>query len=159
MLSPGLAEPPSHAGQIAAFVHDVAGVAGRPQDEPDTSALAADQPDSVREDATIELLESTGLVPQGMRDEVRLRLQSYLDTVYATLTCTSRPFDGVVLQCVASEGGGDYSAGWDRLASSVVRRDVPGSHYTILQAPNVDRTAAVVQEFLADRTRAGRTER
>jgi thioesterase domain-containing protein len=146
-VPPGPPEPP-HATLIAGFMGDVAGLSGRPANGPDPAELVAEANDAAREAAAIRWLEAEGLVPAGMHDDLMLRMHAYLDTVRATLTFTPRPFDGALLQCIATERDEDYHHGWDRLGGTVLPRSVPGSHYTILQPPNVDQTGAVLREFL-----------
>lgn len=148
-VSPALPEPPSHADLMTGFVRDVAGLSGRAENAPDASALASAPSDAAREDIVVEQLEVAGLVPAGMRDDVRLRLRSYLDTVRAALTHRPRPFDGVLLQCVADDRDEDYHHGWEQLGSAIWRQEVPGTHYSILQEPNVRHTGAAVRRLLA----------
>ncbi|MFJ1598771.1 amino acid adenylation domain-containing protein [Streptomyces sp. NPDC088261] len=147
-VPPALPEPPPHADILAGFVHDIAGLAGRPQDEPDAAFLASLPSDAERESAVVRLLESTGFVPAGMRQDLRQKISAYLDTVRAGLTSPVPAFDGVLHQCVAAEGGAAYADGWDALAGRVDRHEVPGSHYTLLQRPHADTLGATVREAL-----------
>ncbi|MFF7044060.1 amino acid adenylation domain-containing protein [Streptomyces massasporeus] len=147
-VPPALPEPPHHADILAGFVHDIAGLAGRPQDEPDAAFLASLPSDTERESAVVRLLEFSGFVPEGMGQDLRQKISSYLDTVRAGLTSPVPAFDGFLYQCVASEGGAAYADGWDALAGRVERREVPGSHYTLLQPPHADRVGAIVREVL-----------
>ncbi|WP_299538459.1 amino acid adenylation domain-containing protein [uncultured Streptomyces sp.] len=147
-VPPVLPEPPSHTDMLTGFVHDIAGLAGRPQDEPDAAFLASLSSDAERESAVVRLLESSGFVPEGMDQDLRRKISAYLDTVRVGLTSPVPPFDGVLHQCVASEGGGAYADGWDALAARVERHEVPGSHYTLLQPPHADRVGVIVREVL-----------
>jgi thioesterase domain-containing protein/acyl carrier protein len=147
---PALVAPPSHAELLTGFVRDVAGLAGRPDPGLDVAALTALPSDEARETAVIDHLETSGLLPAGVRDDVRTRLHAYLDTLRAALTSPPRPIQGRLWQAIATDRDEDYHEGWQKLATEVTSVELPGSHYTILHAPNLDRTAAAVRRALED---------
>ncbi|HXM55422.1 MAG TPA: amino acid adenylation domain-containing protein [Candidatus Dormibacteraeota bacterium] len=152
-VPPALDELPDHADLLHSFVDDVAALA-RAQSPPlDWEALRSASPEA-QVAAVIDGLERAGLVPTGMRGEIRGRLGVFMANAAGSLRYRAEPLDAPVSVFHATEEADD-KRGWARLGARFEHRTVPGSHYTMLQEPHVAALAEALGGSLDGAARVG----
>jgi thioesterase domain-containing protein/acyl carrier protein len=144
-------EPEDEAILLGDFALDLVGTAGGTVD---LSATAFDLSQIGGEGALARLFEqaqAAGILPPEMSFEETIRLYStYARNRRAMRLYRGRPLPVEVTLFTAEARGPalatDPLLGWSALASRVEAREVPGDHYSMLRAPQVERLA----EFLRD---------
>ncbi|WP_137992789.1 amino acid adenylation domain-containing protein [Streptomyces vilmorinianum] len=144
-VPPRSATPPGQAELLAAFTRDLAGLTGlRPP--------ALDGQEHV--DELLPLLERSGLVPAGVRDEVRTRAEVFLAASRAYHVHRPTPYDGPVTLLTAegartAADAADHLAWWRSHATGGLDHEtVPGTHHTLLQHPHLPVLARALRHRL-----------
>ncbi|WP_460353982.1 non-ribosomal peptide synthetase [Actinoallomurus acanthiterrae] len=152
-VPPQLDEPPTHTEMLESFAHDLSGLQGKEPPEVDWERIVELPPDEQTAEV-VDALERTGRIPGDIRAELGRRIQVFMANAATALTYRPGHYDGSLVSLGAKEG--QYDGGWEPLISGdIVERTVPGTHYTMLQQPNVDTLAAELGRFL-DEASAGR---
>ncbi|MEU5423222.1 amino acid adenylation domain-containing protein [Streptomyces sp. NPDC020667] len=139
---------PDHAERLASFVHDLAHLRERPVPDIGLAHLRTLGEDE-RTDHVVRLLEESGLVPEGVRGELRARIEVFLATTEAVRTHVARPVDARITLLGAAEEDNVPVALWRELAGRGADHvEVPGTHYTMLQPPHVEELARAVRRAL-----------
>lgn len=107
-------------------------------------------PERNRTDALIDELEVAGLVPAGMRAELRTRAVVFAANIRAYLTWRPSPVDVPITLLPARETDPAEADRWLPFAPTVLRHPVPGDHHTMFHPPNLAALAAVLRRCLAD---------
>ncbi|MEU7086952.1 non-ribosomal peptide synthetase [Streptomyces achromogenes] len=151
----GVTDPaalPDEAELLRSFVHDLAGLREQPIPALDVAHLRTLPPDA-RLDRVTDLLERAGLVPEGVRSELRARMRVFLATTRAVLLHPARPLDAPLTLLTAADEDNVPVARWRDLATRDVEHlPVPGNHYTMLQHPRVEVLADAVRRVLDARS-------
>ncbi|MCW5254092.1 non-ribosomal peptide synthetase [Streptomyces sp. SHP 1-2] len=143
---------PDEAELLRSFVHDLAGLRERPVPALGLASLRALPPEE-RLGRVTELLEGAGLVPEGVRDELRARMRVFLATTRAVLRHRARPLDAPLTLLTAADEDNVPVARWRALATGDIEHlPVPGNHYTMLQHPRVEVLAETVRRVLDTRS-------
>jgi len=145
------AQPPDQAGLLAWFAHDLAGLQGGEPLAFDLAHLRALPPPEQFE-LVLDRLGKAGLIRDSapVRDEVRARFRVFAATAHAFLQHRPRPIDRPITVLTAAEATTDPASLWRPFtAAGLTVHPVPGSHYTMLQAPHVNACAAVLRSALA----------
>jgi amino acid adenylation domain-containing protein len=147
-VPPELDRPPTHTEMLESFAHDLSGLRGMEPPEADWASLVEEDPDD-QTGLIMEILEKTGRVPPDIRDELGRRIRVFMANAATALTYRPGHYDGGLVSLGAAEG--QYDGGWERLVDGeVVERTVPGSHYTMLQPPNLESLATELDRCLTD---------
>ncbi|MBF6055962.1 amino acid adenylation domain-containing protein, partial [Streptomyces eurocidicus] len=147
---PQAAEAPGEAELLAAFVHDLAGLRGTEAPAADLERLGA-APADERTDELLALLERTGLIPTGVREEVRTRVAVFLANSRAFHTHRPTPYDGPVTLLSAGAELDDQADRWREFATGGLDHHVvPGTHHTMLQHPHLPALARTLRRVLGD---------
>ena len=145
-VPPELERPPTHTEMLESFAHDLSGLQGKQPPEIDWAELVERDPDE-QTAIVMEALERTGRVPPDIRDELGRRIRVFMANAATALTYRPGHYNGGLVSLGAAEG--QYDGGWERLVSGdVIERTVPGSHYTMLQPPNLKALAAELDRCL-----------
>ena len=135
---------------LSAFAYDLARLADAALSDVDPDTLRGLDPEEL-EAAALDVLDSAGLVPRGLRDDVRLRMRAFIGNVRARLTPhRPRPYDGPVTLIQTVETADTDAAVWDTLCPRLERRIVPGDHYTMLRPPHLATLATAVGDALRE---------
>ena len=119
LLDPGLwvgPRPPDDLSVLSAFVHDLAGAAGAAPPAVDPGPLRGLEPE-VLEASMLDLLDRAGLVPGGLRAEVRLRMRAFVANVRALQAHRPRPYDGPVVLIRPADSVNTTATTWEALCS------------------------------------------
>ncbi|MEV5747570.1 amino acid adenylation domain-containing protein [Actinoallomurus sp. NPDC052308] len=152
-VPPQLKEPPTHTEMLESFAHDLSGLQGKEPPRVDWERIVELPPEEQTAEV-VDALEHSGRIPADIRDELGRRIQVFMANAATALTYRPGHYDGSLVSLGAKEG--QYDGGWEPLVSGdIVERTVPGTHYTMLQQPNVDTLAAELGRIL-DEAAAGR---
>ncbi|WLS48447.1 amino acid adenylation domain-containing protein [Micromonospora profundi] len=149
LLDPGLPtdpRPPDDLDALSSFVYDLAGLADVAPPDVDPATFRGLDRDALGEVA-LDVLDKAGLVPDGLRDEVRLRMRAFTTNVAALHTHRPRRYDGPVT-LIRTADGADDDATWQALCPRLDRQTVPGDHYTMLRPPHLAALATAVRDAL-----------
>jgi thioesterase domain-containing protein len=129
------------------FARDLAGLSGR-GNELSLEELRA-QPPERRLEVIREVAQEAGT-----EDVLRL-LQVFKTNFRAMVSYSPQPYDGRVVlfraACGLGAGMADPSLGWSGLARGVFTlHEVPGDHYSLVRAPDVDELAARLRQSLEE---------
>ncbi|MEH1030101.1 amino acid adenylation domain-containing protein, partial [Micromonospora profundi] len=154
LLDPGLSndpQPPDDLSTLSSFVYDLAGLADVTLSDVDPRTLEGLDRDAL-EEAALDVLDKAGLVPDGLRDEVRLRMRAFSTNVAALHAHRPRRYDGPVTLIRTADGAdrADDDATWQALCPRLGRRTVPGDHYTMLRPPHLAALATAVRDALRE---------
>ncbi|MFE0046797.1 amino acid adenylation domain-containing protein [Streptomyces albireticuli] len=145
---PQAAEAPGEAELLAAFVRDLAGLRGAEAPAADLERPAAATADD-RTAELLALLERTGLIPTGVRDEVRTRVAVFLANSRAYHTHRPTPYDGPITLLSAGAELDDQVDRWRAFATGGLDHHVvPGTHHTMLQHPHLPALARTLRRVL-----------
>jgi len=138
---------PDDMDVLSGFVRDLAGIAGVPALDVDRATLWAPDRDTL-EDRALTVIEDAGLVPLGIREELRARIRVFTTNVKASLSHRPRGYGGrLVLISTAEDDDVDVAA-WQALSPDFEHRSVPGNHYSLLQPPHIQPLALALRDCL-----------
>ncbi|MET7880888.1 thioesterase domain-containing protein, partial [Micromonospora profundi] len=152
LLDPGLPtdpRPPDDLDALSSFVYDLASLADVAPPDVDPSQFQGLDRDAL-EEVALDVLDKAGLVPAGLRDEVRLRMRAFTTNVAALHTHRPRRYDGPVTVIRTADGADADDATWQALCPRLDRRTVPGDHYTMLRPPHLAALATAVRDALGE---------
>ncbi|MFE5732209.1 amino acid adenylation domain-containing protein [Streptomyces sp. NPDC056528] len=155
-LPDGTGPLPDTTDLLVAFVRDLAGLRAAEPPALDPGRLRS-LPDAERVDEVLRALEAAGLVPAGVREELRTRVGAFFANSLAFHAHRPGRYGGRVALLSAADEPGDDLAGWhDLVGGELDHHVVPGTHHTMLQPPHLSGTARVLQRILDDTQRGGR---
>ncbi|MGP3983817.1 amino acid adenylation domain-containing protein [Streptomyces sp. KR80] len=147
-VPPQAAEPPGQAELLAAFAHDLAGLEGTEPPAVDVARLRR-LPQAQQVDAVLPVLEQAGLIPAGVRDEVRTRIEVFTTNARAYHVHRPMPYDGRVTLLSAAAAPDDQADWWRTFATGGLDHHVvPGTHHTMLRPPHLPALARTLQQCL-----------
>ncbi|ARZ72276.1 hypothetical protein SMD11_6700 [Streptomyces albireticuli] len=145
---PQAGEAPGEAELLAAFGHDLAGLRGAEAPAAELERLAT-VPAGERREELLSLLERTGLIPAGVREEIRTRVAVFLANSRAFHTHRPTPYDGPVTLLSARAELDDQVDRWRAFATGGLDHHVvPGTHHTMLQHPHLPALARTLRRVL-----------
>ncbi|WP_226362225.1 condensation domain-containing protein [Pseudonocardia sp. ICBG1142] len=139
---------PEGPAALADFVHDLAGLAGAPAPHIDLDSLRGLDRRTVQR-RVLDALAAAGLVPDGLRDEVALRMTVFAANLEALRAHRPRAGRTRLLLLSAGADRSPRLSAWDGAVGELVHRQVPGTHYSMLDHPHITAVAAAVREWLA----------
>lgn len=149
-----LADPdeplPDDTELLGQFAWDLAATLGATA--PEVSGLR-DLPPAHRSEKLFAVLEESGVVPAGIRDELATRAAVFSANARAYLSWRPRPVDVPLTLLPAQDTDPAEAQRWQAYAPSVIRHTVPGNHHTMLHPPALTELAAVLRRCLADADR------
>jgi thioesterase domain-containing protein len=137
--------PASEDDLLVAYAGDVAGIAGAEPPRLDLAELAPEQ----RVDRLLDRLEADGLVPTGIRDDLRRRVEVFLGNARMLAAHELTPCPAPVVLLSAGDELDEQAGAWKAYAGDALTHlVVPGTHYTVLNQPQLGRVAAVLDGVL-----------
>ncbi|MFJ6405416.1 amino acid adenylation domain-containing protein [Streptomyces hydrogenans] len=142
-------EQPDRAALLGGFVHDLAGLSGAPAPGYDEAAVRGLTPDR-QDEALLDLLEGAGLVPAGIRDDLRDRIRVFEANTRALLRHRPGPVDGrLVLLSASRQPRRLATRPWRLLARGGFElHTVPGDHHSMMRQPHLTTLAESLQGVL-----------
>ncbi|MFJ3096861.1 amino acid adenylation domain-containing protein [Streptomyces hydrogenans] len=142
-------EQPDRAALLGGFVHDLAGLSGAPAPGYDEAALRGLTPDR-QDEALLDLLEGAGLVPAGIREDLRDRIRVFEANTRALLRHRPGPVDGrLVLLSASRQPRRLATRPWRLLARGGFElHTVPGDHHSMMRQPHLTTLAESLQGVL-----------
>ncbi|MEU8759634.1 amino acid adenylation domain-containing protein [Streptomyces sp. NPDC048659] len=143
-------ELPDRAVLLGGFVHDLAGLAGVPAPPYDEAGLRG-LPPELQDERLLDLLERAGLVPAGIREDMRERIRVFEANTRALLRHRPGPIDArLVLLSAKQQPHRPKTRPWRVLARGGFEyHTVPGDHHTMLQQPHLTALAESLRGVLA----------
>ncbi|HEX5115072.1 MAG TPA: thioesterase domain-containing protein [Pseudonocardiaceae bacterium] len=140
-------EPPDDTTLLEWFADDLTATLGAASvDLRDLRGL----PERDRTEALIDELEAAGVVPAGIRAELRTRVTVFAANIRAYLAWRPSAVDVPITLLPARETDPAEADRWLPFAPTVSRHPVSGDHHTMFHAPNLAEVAAVLSRCLAD---------
>ncbi|MEW5631253.1 amino acid adenylation domain-containing protein [Streptomyces hydrogenans] len=142
-------EQPDRAALLGGFVHDLAGLSGAPAPGYDEAAVRGLTPDR-QDEALLDLLEGAGLVPAGIREDLRDRIRVFEANTRALLRHRPGPVDGrLVLLSASRQPRRLATRPWRLLARGGFElHTVPGDHHSMMRQPHLTTLAESLQGVL-----------
>ncbi|MEU3076153.1 amino acid adenylation domain-containing protein [Streptomyces laurentii] len=140
---------PDRAALLGGFVHDLAGQAGVPAPPYDEAAFHGLAPDR-QDELLLDLLEGAGLVPAGIREDMRDRIRVFEANTRALLRHRPGPVDArLVLLSAQQQPRRPKTRPWRVLARRGFElHTVPGDHHTMLRQPHLTTLAESLRGIL-----------
>jgi thioesterase domain-containing protein len=139
------AGPAPEEDLLAAYAADVAGIAGAQPPQLDLAAFAPEE----RVDRLLDRLEADGLVPNGIRDDLRRRVHVFLANARMLAAHELTPCPAPVVLLSAGDELDEQVGAWKAYAGDALTQFVvPGTHHSVLHQPHLGRVAAVLDSVL-----------
>jgi thioesterase domain-containing protein len=140
-------EPADETVVLEWFAQDMA--ATLRETPPDLTELRQ-APEGDRTDVLVAALERAGIVPEGIRAEMRQRIATFTANSRAYATWRPRPVDVPITFVLAEATHPSEADRWRSHTSSLRCGTVPGTHHSMLHPPALDRLVDVVSRCVGE---------